>query len=64
MTKKFDLVAIGTGSAAATMASRCRSAEETIHLLALASKSGLRAEELKAAIFAYPTHASDVGHML
>src|SRR5713226_6613620 len=26
MTKKFDLVAIGTGSAAATVASRCRSA--------------------------------------
>jgi glutathione reductase (NADPH) len=39
-------------------------AEDTINLFALAMRSGLRASDLKQAIFAYPTHASDVAYML
>lgn len=39
-------------------------AEETINLFALAIRSGLRASDLREAIFAYPTHASDVRYML
>lgn len=39
-------------------------AEDTINLFALAIRSGLGAKDLKEAIFAYPTHASDVGYML
>lgn len=40
------------------------SAEETINLFAFAIRSGLRAQELKEMIFAYPTHASDVSYMV
>ncbi len=39
-------------------------AEESINLFALAVRHGLTAENLKDAIFAYPTHASDVGYMV
>jgi glutathione reductase (NADPH) len=39
-------------------------AEETINLFALAIRTGLKASDLRAMIFAYPTHASDVIHML
>jgi glutathione reductase (NADPH) len=39
-------------------------AEDTINLFALAIRSGLPARDLKQTIFAYPTHASDVGYML
>ncbi|HEV7136464.1 MAG TPA: NAD(P)/FAD-dependent oxidoreductase [Steroidobacteraceae bacterium] len=39
-------------------------AEEVINLFALAIRQGMTAEELKAAIFAYPTGASDIGSML
>ncbi len=39
-------------------------ADELINLFALAIRSGLRATDLKEALFAYPTHASDVGYML
>jgi glutathione reductase (NADPH) len=39
-------------------------AEETINLFALAIRAGLKASDLRATIFAYPTHASDVIHML
>ncbi len=39
-------------------------AGETINLFAFAIRSGLRAQELKEMIFAYPTHASDVGYMV
>ncbi len=39
-------------------------AEEVINLFALAIRSGLRATDLKEALFAYPTHASDVKYML
>lgn len=39
-------------------------AEDTINLFALAIRSGLTARDLKQTIFAYPTHASDVGYML
>jgi glutathione reductase (NADPH) len=39
-------------------------AEETINLFALAIRMGLKAGDLRATIFAYPTHASDVIHML
>lgn len=39
-------------------------ADERINLFALAIRYQLSAEDLKAAIFAYPTSASDIGHML
>ncbi len=39
-------------------------AEETINLFALAIKSGISASDLREAIFAYPTLASDVRYML
>ncbi len=39
-------------------------AEETVNLFALAIREGMTAEELKAVLFAYPTHASDVQYML
>jgi glutathione reductase (NADPH) len=39
-------------------------AEETINLFALAIRKGVMAEELKRALFSYPTHASDVQYML
>jgi glutathione reductase (NADPH) len=39
-------------------------AEETINLFALAIRHDLTAEDLKSAVFAYPTSASDVGYML
>lgn len=39
-------------------------AEEVINLFALAIRQGLTSEDLKSAIFAYPTAASDIGTML
>jgi len=39
-------------------------AEETINLFGLAIRAGLKAEDLRNMIYAYPTHASDVAHML
>jgi glutathione reductase (NADPH) len=39
-------------------------AEETINLFGLAIRFGLKAEDLRSMIYAYPTHASDVTHML
>jgi len=39
-------------------------AEETINLFALAIRTGLKADDLRAMIYAYPTHASDVTHTL
>jgi len=39
-------------------------AEETINLVGLAMRAGLNAEDLRNMICAYPTHASDVVHML
>ncbi len=38
--------------------------EEVINLFALAIRSGLTAEDLKSTMFAYPTGASDIGHMI
>ncbi len=38
--------------------------EEVINLFALAIRSGMSAIDLKHALFAYPTHASDVAYML
>jgi glutathione reductase (NADPH) len=38
--------------------------EEVINLFALAMRQGLTAEQLEATMFAYPTGASDIGHML
>jgi len=35
-----------------------------INIFALAIRHGLRAEDLKTTMFAYPTGASDVGYML
>ena len=40
------------------------SADETINLFALAIRNGLTAQALIDTLFAYPTAASDVGHML
>jgi glutathione reductase (NADPH) len=39
-------------------------AEEVINLFAVAMRSGMRATDLKHAIFSYPTHGSDVPYML
>jgi glutathione reductase (NADPH) len=39
-------------------------ADELINVFALAIQSGITAEALKHAIFAYPTHGSDVAYML
>ena len=39
-------------------------AEETINLFGLAIRARLKAEDLRTMIYAYPTHASDVIHML
>jgi glutathione reductase (NADPH) len=39
-------------------------AEEMINLFGLAIRHGLTAENLKTTMFAYPTGASDIGHML
>jgi len=38
--------------------------EEVINLFAVAMRSGMRATDLKHMIFAYPTHGSDLPHML
>jgi glutathione reductase (NADPH) len=39
-------------------------AEEVINLFALAIRSGIPAKDLKHALFAYPSHSSDVAYML
>jgi glutathione reductase (NADPH) len=39
-------------------------ADEVINLFALAIRHGLTADDLKTTMFAYPTGASDIGHML
>jgi len=39
-------------------------AEETINLFTLAMRFDINAEQLKQVLFAYPTHASDLKHML
>jgi glutathione reductase (NADPH) len=39
-------------------------AEEVINLFGLAMRSGVRATDLKHMLGAYPTHGSDVAHML
>lgn len=39
-------------------------AEEFINLFTLAMRSGMKASDIKETIFAYPTHASDMGYMV
>ena len=39
-------------------------AEEVINIFAVAVRFGLQADELKRMLFAYPTNASDIVHML
>ncbi|PWT80164.1 MAG: NAD(P)/FAD-dependent oxidoreductase [Acidobacteria bacterium] len=39
-------------------------AEETINLFALAIRLGLKADDLREMVYSYPTHSSDVTHML
>jgi glutathione reductase (NADPH) len=39
-------------------------AEEVINVFALAIRAGLRADEVKGTLFAYPTHGSDIQYML
>ena len=39
-------------------------AEELVNIFALAIRAGLRASDLERAIFAYPTHGSDLSYML
>jgi glutathione reductase (NADPH) len=39
-------------------------ADEVINVFAVAMRSGMRAADLKHAIFSYPTHGSDVPYML
>ena len=38
--------------------------DEMINVFALAIRHGLTADDLKSTIFAYPTGASDIGHMV
>ncbi len=38
--------------------------DDSINLFALAIRHGITADALKATMFAYPTSASDIGHML
>ena len=38
--------------------------DDNISLFALAIRHGITADALKATMFAYPTSASDIGHML
>ena len=38
--------------------------DEVINIIGLAIRHGLTARDLKDAIFAYPTGASDIGYML
>ena len=38
-------------------------AEEQLNLFALAMKSGITANQIKSAMFAYPSYASDLGYM-
>ncbi len=40
------------------------SADELINIFALAIRRGLTAKDLRDVVFAYPTHASDVGYMV
>ena len=40
------------------------SADELINIFALAIRRGLTATDLKDVVFAYPTHASDIGYMV
>ncbi len=40
------------------------SADELINIFALAIRRGLTAKDLQDVMFAYPTHASDVGYMV
>jgi glutathione reductase (NADPH) len=39
-------------------------AEEVINIFALAIRSGLKADDLKTMIYAYPTSASDISYMV
>jgi len=39
-------------------------AEEVINLFGLAIRTGMRANDLKEMVYAYPTSASDIGSML
>jgi glutathione reductase (NADPH) len=39
-------------------------AEETINIFGLAIRHGIKSEDLKKMIYAYPTSASDIGHMI
>ncbi len=39
-------------------------AEEQLNLFALAMKAGLTANQIKATMFAYPSYASDLRHMV
>jgi glutathione reductase (NADPH) len=39
-------------------------AEEVINLFGLAIRTGMRANDLKDMVYAYPTSASDIGSML
>jgi glutathione reductase (NADPH) len=39
-------------------------ADETINLLAVAMRTGMRAADLRQVLFAYPTHGSDIQYML
>ena len=38
--------------------------DEVINIFALAIRKGLTSEDLKTAVFAYPTGASDIGYMV
>jgi glutathione reductase (NADPH) len=75
---KYDLVAIGTGTADYGFKVLVEEgsdrilgahllgpqADEVINIFGLAIRNGLTAADLRDTIFAYPTGASDIGYML
>ncbi len=72
MAQQFDLVVLGTGTAARGVENDLvigahlvgPYADEVINLFALAIRQGLTAEQLKTTMFAYPTGASDISYKL
>jgi pyruvate/2-oxoglutarate dehydrogenase complex dihydrolipoamide dehydrogenase (E3) component len=70
----FDLIGIGTGTAAQVAAGRLRKAGRSVAVIDHRPFGGTCAlrgcdpkkmpEDLKSTMFAYPTGASDIGYML
>jgi hypothetical protein len=69
--KKCNLVAVGRGSAAATVASRCRAIAWSLAIVesrrfggTSAMRRGLTADQLKEMRYSYPSHSDDISYMV